>query len=183
MQQQAAGLAKMIKAVQLKGATRLSIANQPESFGTPAQQAARQFYDAALPGIVGALGVDYVWGDRNRVRRDIVADPARFNMDHVDNHPDHIACPGGPEAGFPSGWALLCSPSSPVITPAPFAQRTLFADDGHWASNGQRVLGSYYYCLVRQNWPTVLPPPWPFPPRPPYTCDVFSEFTPPPPRL
>jgi phospholipase/lecithinase/hemolysin len=181
MQQQAGGLAKTIKALQLKGATHLIIANQPESFGNQTARDARRFYDAALRSSLASLGVAYVWGDRNRVRLDIVADPARFNMDHVANTPDQIACPGGPQAGFPSGWALLCGPSSPVITPTTFAQRALFADDGHWASNGQRVLGSYYYCLVRRNWPTVLAPAFPVPPRPPYACDVFSEFAQPPP--
>ena len=182
LQQQAGGLAKTIKALQLRGATHLIIANQPESFGTAAAQAARHFYNAALRSSLDLLGVAYAWGDRNRVRQDIVATPGKFNMQYTNNAPDHIACPGGPQAGFPSGWAILCSANSPVINPTPFAQQTLFADDGHWASNGHSVLGSYYYCLVGRNWPSLIPPSSPFPPiqrRPPYTCDLFSEFAPP----
>jgi hypothetical protein len=96
-------------------------------------------------------------------------------MLYTDNSQAHIACPQN--AGFPSGWALLCSANSPVITPTAFAQQTLFADDGHWASEGQRALGSYYFCLVKKNWPSLVPTsPFPPQPRPPFGCGVFSEF-------
>jgi GDSL-like lipase/acylhydrolase family protein len=172
---EAGQLAKAIKALQLKGATHLIIVNQPESFGTTDQRSARQFYDSALKASLDAQGVTYAWGDKNRVRQDIVASPSTFHMLYTDNSAAHIACPQN--AGFTSGWALLCSASSPVITPASFAQQTLFADDGHWASEGQRALGSYYFCLVKKNWPSLVPTsPFPFPPRAPFGCGVFSEF-------
>jgi GDSL-like lipase/acylhydrolase family protein len=175
LQAQASQLAKTINALQLRGATHLIIVNQPESFGTTDQRNARVFYDAALRKGLDTLGVTYAWGDKNRVRQDIVASPTTFNMLYTNNTAAHIACPQN--AGFPSGWALLCSPNSPVITPTSFAQQTLFADDGHWASQGQRALGSYYFCLVKKYWPALVPTsPFPTQPRPPFACNVFSEF-------
>jgi phospholipase/lecithinase/hemolysin len=172
---QAGALAKMIKALQTAGATHLIVVNQPESFGTTDQRNARQFYDSALQASLNAQSATYVWADKNRVRQDIVASPSTFHMLYTDNSQAHIACPQN--AAFPSGWALLCSASSLVITPTSFAQQTLFADDGHWASEGQRALGSYYFCLVKKNWPSLVPT-LPFPPfpRPPFGCGVFSEF-------
>ena len=79
-----------------------------------------------------------------------------------------------------SGGAILCAANSPVITPTSFALNTLLADDGHWVSGAQKALGSYYcsyyYCLVRAIWPTLVSP---FRPRPPITRDAFSQFAPP----
>jgi hypothetical protein len=93
----------------------------------------------------------------------------------VDNGAADVACSSG---NFNADWAILCSANSPVSNPRSFAQQTLFADQGHWASNGQRILGSYYYCLVKANWPGLVPPSstFPLPPRPPYGCGAFSEF-------
>jgi hypothetical protein len=167
---QAGALAKMIKALQTAGATHLIIVNQPESFGTTDQRSARQFYDSELRISLNAQAVTYVWGDRNRVRQDVVASLSAFHMLYTDNSQAHIACPQN--AGF-----LLCSANSAVITPTSFAQQTLFADDGHWASEGQRALGSYDFCLVKKSWPGLVPTlPFPPMPRPPFACGVFSEF-------
>jgi phospholipase/lecithinase/hemolysin len=189
LQQKATALARAIAALQKKGgATHLIVVNQPESFGSAAAQSARHVYDAALKSSLDSLGVIYAWGDRNRVRQDIVDDTlhhasAKFHMLYVDNSDPDVACP---RSGFSSDWAILCSPDSPVSNPRSFAQQTLFADNGHWASNGQKILGSYYYCLVKAHWPSLIPPS-PLPPviaripAPPYGCGAFSEFAPPPP--
>jgi phospholipase/lecithinase/hemolysin len=187
LQQKAAGLAKAIAILRKSGATHLIVVNQPESFGTAAAQSARQFYDAALESALASFGVPFAWADRNRVRQDIVDDTlhhasVKFHMMFVDNSDADVACP---RVTSLSDWAIVCSPNSPVSQPRSFAQQTLFADNGHWASNGQRILGSYYYCLVKANWPNLVPPssPFPLPPRPPYGCGAFSEFasSPPPP--
>ena len=99
LQQQAGGLAKTIKALQLKGATHLIIVNQPESFGTAAAQDARHFYNAALRSSLDSLGVAYAWGDRNRVRQDIVATRASSTCTTSTTRPDHIACPADRRPG------------------------------------------------------------------------------------
>jgi len=189
LQQKATALARAIATLQKKGgAAHLIIVNQPESFGSAAAQSARHLYNTALRSNLDALGVIYAWGDRNRVRQDIVDDTlnhasAKFHMLYVDNSDPDVACP---RSGFASDWAIVCSPDSPVSNPRPFAQQTLFADSGHWASNGQKILGSYFHCLVKANWPSLIPPS-PFPPvisripSPPYACGAFSEFAPQPP--
>lgn len=185
LQQRAAGLAKAIAILRKSGATHLIVVNQPESFGTPTAQSVRQVYDAALKSALASFGVSFAWGDRNRVRLDIVDDTVnhgsvKFHMLFVDNSAADVACSSG---NFSADWAILCSANSPVSNPRSFAQNTLFADNGHWASNGQRILGSYYYCLVKANWPSLIPPSttFPLPPRPPYACGAFSEFASPPP--
>jgi phospholipase/lecithinase/hemolysin len=180
LQQKAAELAKAIAILRKSGATHLIVVNQPESFGTAAAQSLRQFYNASLKSALASFGVSVAWGDRNRVRQDIVDDTVnhgsvKFHMLFVDNGAADVACSSG---NFNADWAILCSANSPVSNPRSFAQQTLFADQGHWASNGQRILGSYYYCLVKANWPGLVPPssPFPLPPRPPYGCGAFSEF-------
>jgi phospholipase/lecithinase/hemolysin len=187
LQRVAAGLARAISALQKKGATHLIVVNQPESFGSAAAQSTRQFYDSALKSSLTSLGVTFAWGDRNRVRQDIVDDTLnhssiKFRMLYVDNSDPDVACP---RAGFSSDWAILCSPNSPVSNPRSFARQTLFADNGHWASNGQAILGSYFWCIVKANWPSLIPPTPPPPsippPHPPYACAAFSEFAPAPP--
>jgi hypothetical protein len=185
LQQNALHFAKLIGGLQLKGAAHLIIVNQPESFGTTDLQAARHLYNTTLKSGLDTLGVTYAWGNRDRVRQDIVDDTqlhqsVKFNMQYVGNGATVIACPQ--PNGFTGSWAILCSAKSPATQPTPFAQQTLFADESHWASNGQKVLASYYVCLVAKYWPSLIPPPVPLlpPPQPPYPCGAFSEFAPPP---
>jgi phospholipase/lecithinase/hemolysin len=187
LQTVATRFAKAIKSLQNRGATHLIIVGQPEDFGSIDAMDARKLYDATLQSSLGSFGVVYAWGDRNGVRHDIVNDTrfhmsVKFHMQFVDadptnNYPD-VACSQPPN--FARDWAILCSPNSPVSNPKSFAQQTLFADQGHWASNGQKILGSYYYCLVKANWPSLVPPPptFPRPPQPPYPCGAFTEFSP-----
>jgi outer membrane lipase/esterase len=149
IQDQASKLAAAIKKLQLKGAKHIIVANLPESFGTAAVKAARQLYNVSLKGDLDALHVAYAWGDVNAVREAIVASPATFNILHTTNIAGEIACPQpDPVLNITSAWALLCSAASPVTQPTAFADQALFADDEHWASGAQKILGSYYACLV-----------------------------------
>jgi hypothetical protein len=118
--------------------------------------------------------VPYAWGDRNQVRKDIIAGPATFKIQKFSNAPDQTACPL-PNAvlNITTAWALLCSAKSPVTQPTAFAGQALFADDQHWAAGAQKILGSYYYCLTRFTWPHLALFSHP---RPPFACDDFSEF-------
>jgi phospholipase/lecithinase/hemolysin len=176
---QASILAKTIKGLQLAGAVHIIVVNQPESFGDPAQMAARRLYNLALTKALVADRVAYAWGDANGVRKDIVANKFAFDIIYTSDSPDKTACPlPNPVLAITTAWALLCSAKSPVTQPTSFAAHTLFADDGHWATRGQEVLGSYYYCLVKAVWPQLVPPQFPFPPplKLPIACSMFSEF-------
>jgi phospholipase/lecithinase/hemolysin len=166
---------------------RVVVTDQPESFGTAQQMAARHLYNVTLRDDLETLKFAkpwFAWGDANRVRHDIIAEPAVFGISHDTTALADIACPQ-PAASFniTTDWAIVCSPASPASKPVSFAHQALFADQpGHWASSAQAALGSYYYCLVRATWQSVPPPFPPFPPPPklPYPCDAFSQFRPPP---
>jgi GDSL-like Lipase/Acylhydrolase len=190
IQNQAVQLAKAIHELLCCKDWHAIVTDQPESFGTAQQMAARHLYNTTLRDDLVAFNLTFTrpkfaWGDANRVRHDIVAEPAVFGITHDTDALGAIACTQ-PDASFniTTDWAIVCSPASPASKPTGFAHQTLFADQpGHWASNAQAALGSYYYCLVKATWPQLSPPPFPpFPPPPklPYACDAFSQFRPPP---
>jgi phospholipase/lecithinase/hemolysin len=172
--EQAVALAKVIKNLQLHAATHIIVVGQQESYGGVLAEAARQFYDTTLRNTLDADKVRYSWGDKNQVRKDIVASPATFKIQLFSNTTDETACPlPNPALNITTAWALLCSAKSPVTQPTTFADQALFADDQHWTARAQEILGSYYHCLVRFTWPDLTP----FSsPRPPFACDDFSEF-------
>jgi phospholipase/lecithinase/hemolysin len=86
-----------------------------------------------------------------------------------------------------TAWALVCSANSTVsrLNPNVKAEQTLFADDQHWASGAQRVLASYYYCLIKTTWPQLVPQTIQLPHEPkvpPFSCDSFSAIPHPKPQ-
>jgi outer membrane lipase/esterase len=175
IENQAVALAKAVEGLQRHhGARHIIVVGQPESFGNAASQAARQLYDTTLRNALDAEHVHYAWGDKNQVRKDILANPATFKIQFFTTATDQIACPPpNPALNITTAWALLCSAQSPVTQPTAFADHALFADDQHWAAGAQKILGSYYYCLTRFTWPHLAPFALP---RPPFACDDFSEF-------
>jgi outer membrane lipase/esterase len=178
----AQSLAAAIHLLQDRGARHIMVADLPEGFGTPSEMAYRHLYNTSLKDQLGTLGVDFAWADVNGVRLKIVADPANFNITHTTNAAGDRACTDPPAAlGIPSAWAYLCSPQSPVSQPvsSTFANEALFADDEHWATGGQNILGSYYFCLAERSWPAVQHPEL-LPPgsrrRPPTPCEKFQPI-------
>lgn len=191
IESQATALAGAIQSLQLRGgATRIIVVGQPESFGGANFQAARQDYDTTLKNALAALQVPYAWGDKDQVRKDIVANPGTFGIVHITTAAGETACPPpNPALNITTAWALLCSASSPVTQPTAFADQALFADDQHWSAAGQKVLGNYYYCLAEFTWPPRRPPRPVVLPGPdlPALCFDFTQFKrllgpPPPPR-
>jgi outer membrane lipase/esterase len=175
IEDQASKLADGIKNLQRRGARFTIVANQPESFGAALVQAGRHLYNTSLKSDLDALHVEYAWADVDAVRQRIVANPANFNMLYTTNLMGQIACPQpNPVLGISSAWALLCSVASPLTQPTGFADQALFADDQHWASGAQKILGSYYACLAIASWRLVLLHLVDFDERRPQTrCDLF----------
>jgi hypothetical protein len=125
--------------------------------------------------------VSYAWADANQVRKDIVANPATFNILYTTTATNQVACPPpNPALNITTAWALLCSAQSPVTQPTSFAEQALFADDQHWAARAQEALGSYLFCLAVATWPQLTPPRGLPPPqtRLPFVCPDFSQFKP-----
>jgi outer membrane lipase/esterase len=171
---QATALAQAIKDLQHHGAKHVVVIGQPESFGDAEFQAARQLYDTTLRNALDAAHVRHAWADANQVRKDIVANPATFNIQFFTTAAGQTACPlPDPVLNITTAWALLCSAQSPVTQPTAFADQTLFADDQHWSASAQKVLGSYLFCLTRHTWPHLVREPHV---SPPFACSDFSEF-------
>ncbi len=175
IQAQAAALAVSLQSLQTAGALHIIVVGQPESFGSSGFPSARQLYDATLRTALEGRQVHYAWGDVNQVRKDIVGNPATFNILHTTTDAGQTACPPpNPMLNITSAWALLCSAKSPVTQPTAFANQALFADDQHWSAAGQKVLATYFNCLARVTWPQLFPSPLPVPL--PASCRVFTEF-------
>lgn len=137
-----------------------------ESFGTPAlKMLLRADYNSAFKSRLDSLNVNYALADINAVRLQVNANPANFgiNSAYLTNATGQRACTDpvtgpDPNLAIDSGWAYLCSPTSPVSTPlnSTVAQEAMFADDGHFATGGQRIFGSYFYCLAKRTWPQIF---------------------------
>jgi phospholipase/lecithinase/hemolysin len=178
-------LAAAIATLQQGGAQFIIVTNLPESFGNPNQKTFRQLYNTELMSKLTALGVSFAWADMNSVRQQIVARPDLFGITHTTNQQVDVACTL-PSEGLmiSSGWAYVCSPTSPASQPVSptFAAQALFADNEHWATGGHTVLGSYYYCLALKTWPQQfqqlplrLDRFFAFPrPQPPIPCATFQ---------
>lgn len=156
-------LASKIASVQANNNVKYVIVTKlAESFGTPPfKQQLRAAYNAELKGQLDSQGVTYAWADVNAVRLQINASPSDFGIDpaHLSNASGQRACTDpDPGLGVPSGFAFLCSSTSPVSAPisTAIAKKSLFSDDQHYATGGQRVFGSYYYCLAKNTWPSLF---------------------------
>ncbi len=172
-------LAAAIATLQHGGAQFIIVTNLPESFGTVLQQDLRHAYNTELMSRLTALGVSFAWADVNALRLQIVANPELFGIAHTTNALGDRACTTPVEtSGIASGWAYVCSPTSPVSQPlsAAFAAQALFSDNEHWATGGHRALGSYYFCLAKATGPQQFPHRIrfvPLLPQPPTPCGTF----------
>jgi outer membrane lipase/esterase len=182
-------LASKIASVQANNNVKyLIVTKLAESFGTPAlKMQLRAEYNAELKGQLDSLGVQYAWADVNTVRQQVNANPAAFGINslYLGAASGQRACTDpvtgpDPNLAISSGWAFLCSPTSPVSNPISntIAKEAMFADDGHFATGGQRIIGSYYYCLAKKTWPQLFATSGPPPHHPPIAC---SKFFPPSP--
>jgi phospholipase/lecithinase/hemolysin len=173
VQNAARSLANDIKTLQDHGAKYIIVANLPESFGNMQQRLCRSTYNTALMTGLNSLGVSYAWGDVNGVRSKIEGNAGAFGITILGNN--HPACSMPVAAAhITSSWALVCSPTSPVSKPTN-AGVSEFADNEHWATGAMRALGSYYFCLARNTWPTLFPVQFPPPNnRPPIACHTFE---------
>ena len=146
----------------------------PQSFGTAEQQQYRQLHDATLQQRLHALHVPYAWADLDGVRKLIESfenGQSPFNISHYTTADP--ACPTPVPNSNPTvttDWAYVCSPSNLAATQPANAAASEFADDAHWATGAQAVLGSYLYCLARKTWPGQN---WPSNANLPFACSNF----------
>jgi hypothetical protein len=137
--------------------THILVVGLPESFGTVQQQRLRHLHDVLLQQRLNVLHVRFAWADLNGVRKLIESfenSTSPFNISHYTTA--NPACPKPVPNAYPTvttDWAYVCSPSSLAATQPANAAESEFADDAHWATGAQAVLGSYLYCLAQKTWP------------------------------
>ena len=142
-------LATAIASLNAAGAKTIIVADLYYSFGAANVMQLRLLYTQTLWNELTTLGVPFLKGDVNAARLAIAANPAKYGFTFVDNGTGHVACtePGG----ITTAWALLCSsnPAAPSTLTSPNAAQTdLFADDEHFATAGQSLIGNYFYRLI-----------------------------------
>jgi outer membrane lipase/esterase len=159
-------LAEKIKALtgsNGNGAKYIIVVGLPESYGTPNEkQQLRHLHNVTLQAKLTALGVPYIWGDVDALRTLIESfqnqPPSPFGITQYTTASP--ACPQpqpnqNPQLTITTDWAYVCSPSSHAATNPVNADVSEFADDNHWATGAQSVLGSYFYCLAKNSWATL----------------------------
>lgn len=138
--QSANDLASAVEQLKSAGARYLLIPNQPQSFGSAAEQALRTAYNATLWNGLATAGVNFIPVDWNGMIKAVAANPASFGL--IPNAGPACQKP----AGINSGWAILCTPATLVAVNAD--QTHLFADDIHLSGAGQKILANYEYSLL-----------------------------------
>lgn len=130
------------------GAAYIVVPNQPQSFGTGDLKTLRALYNSTVWNGLAASGVNFIPADINAVYTTIFANPSSFGFLYVSNTGAGPACTK--PAGITSGWATLCSTTSPISTlVSPDAAQThLFADDIHLTTAGQQIVSDYEYSLI-----------------------------------
>jgi GDSL-like Lipase/Acylhydrolase/FG-GAP-like repeat len=142
-------LATAIATLSAAGAKTIIVADLDYSFGATNVMQLRLLYTQTLWNQLTTLGVPFLKGDANAARLAIVANSAKYGFTFVDNNTGHVACTE--PTGITTAWALLCSsnPAAPSTLTSPNAAQTdLFADDQHFATSGQSLLGNYFYRLI-----------------------------------
>jgi len=147
----ASDLAAAIRRLHAAGAELIIVPNQFESFGTPPKPTYRQAFDATLFAALAAAHVAVIAADVNALRTEIDNGHGAFGIHLTATGTSSPACTQ--PAGVSSGWALLCAPHSPAstINPPSAASDYLFADDQHFTSAGQKIVGDYFYCLLAKR--------------------------------
>lgn len=141
-------LAAAITRLHSAGAAIILVPNLFESFGADPKPAYRQAFDSTLKAALAAAHVDVIAADMNGLRKAVVAGHGAFGIHLTATGTSSPACTQ--PANISSAWAMLCAPQSPVstISPAGAASKFLFADDGHFTTAGQEIVGDYFYCLL-----------------------------------
>jgi outer membrane lipase/esterase len=172
-------LANEINTLQQDGAKFILVAGLTQSFGSTAQKRKfRLIYNTKLRQKLNALGVNYLWGNRNQVRKLIESvtnpfDITNFALGSTTCSGTCSAC-SVPNVQPPitTDWAYVCSTSAGAPSIPTNAAASEWADDNHYATGGQSVLGTYFYCAAKNKWPTLA---WSSNPTLPFDCTTVAS--------
>ncbi len=154
MTTRANSLATAIASLMSGGAKRFVVANLPASFplNNPTQQQLKAAYNQALFSSLASQGVPVIQADIDSVRLAIQNNPGQYGFTSISNAAGSTACTA--PSGITSVWGLLCSssPNAPSTFASPNADMTsLFADDEHLATAGQKIIADYIYGLLNSS--------------------------------
>ena len=189
LQKAAFALADEINALRQAGAKYILVAGLPQSFGSAQKKSFRTIYNQKLKQKLAALGVPYLWGDINKARRLMESyknnPPSPFGITNyvlgtATCSGTCSACPvptPDPNVSPPikTDWAYVCSTSAGAPSTPTHAAASEWADDNHYATGGQSVFGTYFYCAAKHKWHTLA---WSSSPGLPFKCKSFSTIIP-----
>ncbi len=169
LQKAAYSLANEINTLRQDGAKYILVVGLPQSFGSTSQKKAfRRIYNQKLRQKLGALGVPYLWGSTNRARRlmekykgNPPSNPSPFGITNytLGSTTCSVTCSACPVPTpdpnvlppIKTDWAYVCSTSAGAPSVPVNAATSEWADDNHYATGGQNVLGTYFYCATNTN--------------------------------
>jgi outer membrane lipase/esterase len=190
LQKAAYSLANEINALRQDGAKYILVVGLPQSFGSTSQKKTfRRIYNLKLRQKLNALGVPYLWGSMNRARKLMENyksnPPGPFGITNYNLGSAACgtcsACPPPPnpdpngQTAITTDWAYVCSTSVGAPSIPVNAATSEWADDNHYATGGQNVFGTYFYCAAQHKWPTLA---WSSTPTLPFQCKRFSSIIP-----
>ena len=182
-------LANAINTLRQAGAKYILVAGLPQSFGSGQKKTFRAIYNQKLRHKLGALGVPYLWGNINRARQLMESyknnPPSPFGI--TDYTLGSTTCSGvcsacpvptpdpNVQPAIKTDWAYVCSTSVGAPSIPVNAAASEWADDNHYATGGQNVFGTYFYCAAQHKWPALA---WSSTPTLPFQCKRFSSIIP-----
>jgi GDSL-like Lipase/Acylhydrolase len=181
-------LALEIQALTKNGnhAKHIIVVSLPQSFGSGAKKSFRTFYDQKLKAKLNMLHVAFLWADSNALRQlmeSFKSNPSASPFGITDYKLGSTSCPACAACPVPTpdpnvtpaittDWAYVCSTAAQAPSMPSNDQASEWADNGHYATGGQSVLGTYFFCAAKKKWHSLN---WPANPNLPFDCKQFSS--------
>ncbi len=162
-------LAKEIKVLQQDGAKYIIVVGLPQSYGSTQQKRNfRATYNTKLKNKLNSppVPVSFLWADADHVRKVMEShntNPPTSSPFDITNYAigktgctamcPHTGCSmPSAQSGITTDWAYVCSTTAGAPSTATNDAASEWADDNHYATGGQKVLGTYLYCAAQNQW-------------------------------
>jgi hypothetical protein len=160
-------LAKEISVLQQDGAQYIIVVGLPQWYGSTQQKRNfRATYNTKLNNKLNDLHVSFFWADANHVRfvmESYNTNPPTSSPFGIINYtigktnctamcPDSACSMPKVGTGIKTDWAYVCSTAMGAPSIATKDAASEWADDNHYATGGQKVLGTYLYCAAKNKW-------------------------------
>jgi len=180
-------LAKEISVLQQDGAKYIIVVGLPQSYGSTQQKKNfRATYNTKLKNKLDSLlgSANFLWADANHVRQVMESyknnPPSPFGITNytigktgcTQMCPDSACSMPDAGTGITTDWAYVCSTTAGAPSTATNDAASEWADDNHYATGGQKVLGTYFYCAAKNQWPTLA---WSSNPTLPFDCTTVAS--------